>query len=173
MTVTSVDKDFDNLTLALTAEFEATPERVWQLWADPRQLERWWGPPNHPATMTALDLRPGGRVEYHLTGPDGEMPQGPWEVLEVDPPRKLVFRDSVVDEEGHPTDQGPSSMTVRIEPVRAGRTQMVIEAKFHSRESLELALKMDMDQMLAGAIGQIEGILSESQRPVGAMLPAE
>ena len=168
MTVTNVDKDFDHLTLALTAEFEATPERVWQLWADPRQLERWWGPPNHPATMTALDLRPGGRVEYHLTGPDGEMPQGPWEVLEVDPPRKLVFRDSVVDEEGHPTDRGPSSMTVRIEPVRAGRTQMVIESKFHSRESLELALKMDMDQMLAGAIAQIEAILAESPSQVGA-----
>lgn len=162
MTVTDVRKDFDNLTLTLTAEFDATPERVWQLWADPRQLERWWGPPNYPATMTLLDLRPGGRVEYHLTGPDGDLPQGPWEVLEVDPPRKLVFRDAVVDEDAHPVDQGPSTMTVRIEPVKQGRTQMVIESKFHSREALELALEMDMDKGLAGAIGQIDAILAES-----------
>jgi uncharacterized protein YndB with AHSA1/START domain len=168
VTVTDVVKDFDDLTLALTAEFDATPERVWQLWADPRQLERWWGPPNYPATMTAHDLRPGGRVEYHLTGPDGDMPQGPWEVLEVDPPRKLVFRDAVVDEDDHPVDQGPSTMTVKIEPVGAGRTQMVIESRFHSREALELALEMDMDQGLAGAIGQIEAILAESPSQVGA-----
>ena len=38
MTVTAVRKDADYLTMTLDAEFEATPERVWQLWADPRQL---------------------------------------------------------------------------------------------------------------------------------------
>ena len=43
MTVTTVRKDPEALTMTLTAEFEASPERVWQLWADPRQLERWWG----------------------------------------------------------------------------------------------------------------------------------
>ena len=40
MTVTSVDKDFESLTLTLTADFTAPVERVWRLWADPRQLER-------------------------------------------------------------------------------------------------------------------------------------
>ncbi len=45
-------------TMTLEAEFDASPERVWQLWADPRQLERWWGPPTYPATVTTHDLRP-------------------------------------------------------------------------------------------------------------------
>ena len=52
MTVTSVRTDPDTLTLTLTAEFEASPERVWNLWSDPRKLERWWGPPTYPATFT-------------------------------------------------------------------------------------------------------------------------
>ena len=43
MTVTAIRKDPDTLSMTLTADFDATPERVWQLWADPRQLERWWG----------------------------------------------------------------------------------------------------------------------------------
>jgi uncharacterized protein YndB with AHSA1/START domain len=43
MSVISVEKDFDNLSLILLAEFDAPIERVWQLWAAPRQLERWWG----------------------------------------------------------------------------------------------------------------------------------
>ena len=54
MTVTAVRKDPKTLTMAIDAEFDASPERVWQLWADPRQLERWWGrrptPPPSPGT---------------------------------------------------------------------------------------------------------------------------
>jgi hypothetical protein len=41
--LTSLDKYLDNLSLTLVADFDAPIERVWQLWADPRQLERWWG----------------------------------------------------------------------------------------------------------------------------------
>ena len=76
MTVTAVRKDPQSRTMTLEAEFDASPERVWQLWADPRQLERWWGPPTYPATVDAHDLRPGGRVEYHMTGPEGDQPAG-------------------------------------------------------------------------------------------------
>ena len=45
MSVTDVDKNIDALTMTITAEFDADAERLWELWADPRQLERWWGPP--------------------------------------------------------------------------------------------------------------------------------
>jgi uncharacterized protein YndB with AHSA1/START domain len=69
MTVTSVRKDADALTMTVTAEFDASPARVWELWADPRQLERWWGPPTYPATFTAHDLAPGGRSPYDRTQP--------------------------------------------------------------------------------------------------------
>src|SRR3712207_7455265 len=52
---TAVRKDLEALTLTAESEFDATPERVWQLWADPRQLERWWGPPGYPATFDKHD----------------------------------------------------------------------------------------------------------------------
>ena len=61
MTVTNVHKDPDARTMTITAEFDAPVERVWQMWADPRQLERWWGPPTYPATFVDHDLSPGGR----------------------------------------------------------------------------------------------------------------
>ena len=44
MTVKSVEKDTERLTMTITAEFDAPVERVWQLWDDPRRLEQWWGP---------------------------------------------------------------------------------------------------------------------------------
>ena len=109
MTVTAVRKDPQTLTMTLDAEFDASPERVWQLWADPRQLERWWGPPTYPATFTTHDLAPGGRVEYHMTGPEGDQPRGYWEVLEADPPHRLVFRDGFANDDGTPNADLPAN----------------------------------------------------------------
>ncbi len=76
MTVTAVRKNRDELSMTITAEFDASPERVWELWADARQLERWWGPPTWPAKVDAHDLSPGGHVAYHMTGPDGDDSRG-------------------------------------------------------------------------------------------------
>ena len=78
MPVTDVKKDLDALTMTITAEFDAGAERVWELWSDPRQLERWWGPPSYPATFVEHDLSPGGRSAYFMTGPDGKKHHGWW-----------------------------------------------------------------------------------------------
>ena len=105
--------------MTLDAEFDASPERVWQLWADPRQLERWWGPPTYPATFTKHDLAPGSRVEYHMTGPEGDQPRGYWDVLEADAPHRLVFRDGFANDDGTPNDDLPTNeVRVTIEADR-------------------------------------------------------
>jgi uncharacterized protein YndB with AHSA1/START domain len=162
MTVTAVHKDPQKLTMTLTAEFPATPERVWQLWADPRQLERWWGPPTYPATVTAHDLTPGSRVEYHMTGPDGDQPRGFWDVVEAQPPRLLVYVDGFAHADGTPNDDLPRNEgRVTIEPIDGGRTRMSIESRFPSAEALEQVLAMGMEEGLRQAVGQIDAILAE------------
>jgi uncharacterized protein YndB with AHSA1/START domain len=40
MSITSVDKDHDNLTITVIADFDAPIDQVWELWSDPRKLER-------------------------------------------------------------------------------------------------------------------------------------
>jgi uncharacterized protein YndB with AHSA1/START domain len=162
VTVTAVHKDPENLSMTLTAEFEATPERVWELWSDPRQLERWWGPPTYPATFDRHDLRPGSRVEYHMTGPSGDQPRGYWDVLEADPPRSLVFRDGFANDDGSPNDDFPRNEgRVTIEPIDGGRTRMSIASTFPSPEAMEQVLAMGMEQGLTEAVGQIDAILAE------------
>jgi len=162
MTVTNVQKDTDKLTLDLTAEFDATPERVWQLWADPRQLERWWGPPTYPATVTAHDLRPGGRVEYHMTGPTGDQPRGYWEVTEVDPPRSLAFRDGFANADGTRNPDFPiTTAQVAISDIGGGRTRMTIQNRFPTPAAMEQLVAMGMVEGLTEAVGQIDAILSE------------
>ena len=162
MTVTAVVKDPEALTMTLTAEFEASPARVWELWADPRQLERWWGPPTYPATFTAHDLAVGSHVEYHMTGPGGDQPRGFWDILEVDPPRRLVFLDGFAHDDGTPNDDFPRNEgRVTIEPIDAWHTRMSIEFQYASVKGMEMYLAMGMEEGLSGAVGQIDAILAE------------
>ena len=164
MTVTAVRKDADKLTLTLDAEFEATPERVWQLWADPRKLERWWGPPQYPATFTTHDFRVGGRSQYYMTGPEGRVtPEGYWEIVELDPPRRMAIRDGFANSDGTPTADlpGPGEMNVFILPVGDGRTRMTIESIFPDTNAMEQLLAMGMEEGLTEAVGQIDAILAE------------
>jgi uncharacterized protein YndB with AHSA1/START domain len=163
MTVTAVRKDPDALTLSITAEFPASPDRVWQLWADPRQLERWWGPPTYPATFTRHDLAPGSRVEYHMTGPEGDQPRGYWDIVEADAPRSLVFLDGFANDDGSPNIDLPSTESrVTIEEVGDGRTRMSIDSIFPSREAMEQVLAMGVEEGLTQAVGQIDAILAEA-----------
>jgi len=161
MTVTAVRKDPQQRTMTLDAEFDASAERVWQLWADPRQLERWWGPPTYPATFISHDLRPGGRVEYNMTGPEGDQPRGYWEVNEVDPPHRLVFRDGFAHADGTPNPEFPVTIArVGIEEIGGGRTRMSIESTFPSLAAMEQVLAMGMEEGLKLAVGQIDAILA-------------
>ena len=162
MTVTAVRKDADKLTMTLDAEFEASPERVWQLWADPRQLERWWGPPGYPATFTDLDLRPGGRAAYYMTTPEGDTPAGYWDILEVDPPRGFRARDGFANADGSPnTEMGSGEMNVSIEELGEGRTRMSIENVFPDAATMEQLLAMGQEEGMKQALGQIDAILAE------------
>ena len=161
MTVTAVRKDADNLTMTLDAEFAVSPERVWQLWADPRQLERWWGPPSSPATVTSHDLRTGGRVEYHMTGPEGDQPHGYWEIIEADEPHRLVFRDGFADADGKPNSDMPlNEARVTIAEIGNGRTRMTIQSIFPDAAAMEQLIAMGMEEGLKQAVGQIDAILT-------------
>ena len=163
MTVTAIHKDPVALSMTLTAEFDATPERIWQLWADPRQLERWWGPPAYPATFTRHDLAPGSHVEYYMTTPEGETPRGYWEIVESEPPRYLNIRDGFANEDGTNNEEmpGPGVMNVTIAPVADGRTRMTIESIFPDTATMEQLLAMGQEEGLAEAVGQIDAILAE------------
>jgi uncharacterized protein YndB with AHSA1/START domain len=160
MSVTSVDKNFDNLTLTLIADFDAPVERVWLLWAQPRQLERWWGPPGHPATVVEYDLTPGGTVTYFMTGPDGEKHRGWWRVIAVDPPTSLEFVDGFADQDGNPVADLPTTTTlVRLTEHGSG-TRMELRSVFDSQEQLERLVSMGAVEGLRQCVGQMDALLA-------------
>lgn len=159
MGIISVDTDYENLTIILIAEFDAPIEQVWDLWADPRKLERWWGPPTHPATFEKHDLTQGGETTYYMTGPDGAM-WGTWRVRAVDPPTSLEFLNAYADPDGTPVAGMPRfTVTVRLTE-RDGGTRMAMHERFESHEDMERMVNMGTVDGLRQAVDQIDGLLA-------------
>ena len=160
MTVTSLDKDLDNLSFTLVADFDAPIERVWQLWADPRQLERWWGPPTYPATVKQHDLTPGGEVTYFMTGPEGDKHHGWWRVTSVNPPKSLDFVDGFAHQDGTPNADMPTTTTQVALAEHEGGTRMELRSVFDSREQMDQLLTMGMEEGIKLAVGQMDALLA-------------
>lgn len=160
MTVQTVEKDLANRTMVVTAEFAAPIERVWQLWADPRKLERWWGPPTYPAQVSEHDLVPGGRVAYSMTGPEGDRHHGYWDVVSVNAPHGFEARDGFADEQGRPNPDMPT-MAMRVELVeQAGVTRATITSTFATVEAMQQVIDMGIEEGLRGAMSQMDALLA-------------
>ncbi|MGD8201665.1 SRPBCC family protein [Ornithinimicrobium sp. W1679] len=160
MPVTDVTQDIDTRTLTITAEFAAPVERVWQVYADPRQLERVWGPPTHPATFVEHDLSPGSRCTYFMTGPDGQRYGGWWQITEVDAPHRLVFDDGFADGDLNPVDTAPVARSVFTFEEVDGGTRAVYTSTYDTAEALQQVLDMGVVEGATTAINQIDGLLA-------------
>ena len=146
--------------MKVVAQFAAPVARVWAAYADPRQLERFWGPPQWPATFVRHDFTVGGRSEYFMTGPNGEKSSGFWEFLDLDEPRSFEVKDGFLGPDGKPAP-GMPSMTMRFtfEP-HDGGTRMTTVTTFPSVEALDQLLNMGLEEGLKAAMAQIDGVLA-------------
>lgn len=159
MPVTNVIKDAENLQLTLVAEFDAPVERVWQVFEDPRQLERWWGPPTWPATFTEHEFTVGSMSKYHMTGPDGTKAAGWWIITSINEHSQFTFDDGFADSNGEPVDpDDKTSAVVSFETTAAG-TQLTLQSTFRSAEQMEKMINMGMAEGITLAMGQIDDIL--------------
>lgn len=161
MPVTDVITDADNLTMTVVADFAAPIERVWSAYSDPRQLERFWGPPGWPATFTAWDHTVGGRAQYSMNGPRGEKSSGSWEFISIDAPNAFEVIDSFVDENGTPLDGFPAQrMTFAFESTADG-TRMITTSHFDSVDALEQVVEMGQVEGIKMAMAQLDTVLQD------------
>jgi uncharacterized protein YndB with AHSA1/START domain len=129
------------------------------VFADPRQLERWWGPPTWPATFEQHDFTVGGEATYFMTGPDGEKARGWWRFTALDEPRSLEFEDGFSDDAGEPNPQMPT-MRLRVDFEETGSgTRMTVTTFFNNVEEMEQLVTMGMVEGMQQATGQIDAIL--------------
>lgn len=161
MPITSVDKDIENLTITVTADFAVPRSRLWDAYVDPRQIEKFWGPPTYPATFTRHDVFPGGRTHYYMTGPDGDISAGYWEFRSVDPGRGFEVTDGFAGPDGTPNPDMPSMrMSFSFHDTDQG-SRLVTTTHFNSAAELDQLLGMGMEEGLTAAMGQIDAVLAD------------
>ena len=161
MPVTDVNQDFDTRTLTITAEFAAPMERIWQVYADPRQLEKVFGPPTYPATFVEHALTPGGGARYFMTSPEGEKYYGWWKVTAVDEPRSFAFEDGfAADDSFTPAEDLPVSQNVYAFEAIDGGTRATFTSTYDSAEALQKVLEMGVVEGATAAIGQIDSLVA-------------
>jgi uncharacterized protein YndB with AHSA1/START domain len=160
MPVTDVTHDIDARTLTIVADFAAPPLRVWQVYADPRQLERVWGPPTYPATVVDHDLRPGGRMTYYMTSPEGQKFAGYWEIVSVDEPTSFTFDDGFAHDDFTPNADLPVSRNEFRFAEHDGGTRATYVSTYATAEGLQKVLDMGVVEGATGAINQIDDLLA-------------
>lgn len=164
MPVTDVQHDLDALTLTITADFAAPVERVWQVYADPRQLERVWGPPSWPATFVDHEMVEGGRMTYVLTGPEGHKHYAYWHITGVRAPERFTFNDGfALDESFTPNPAMPESANVySFAPADgdADATRATFVATYASADALQQVLSMGVVEGASLSINQIDDLLA-------------
>lgn len=94
--------------------FHFPRETLWQAFADPQQLARWWGPKGFTNTIETFDLRPGGAWHIVLHAPNGANFANRKTFLEVVPPERVVFR--------HEQSMHSFEMTIRFDAEPSGTT---------------------------------------------------
>ncbi|MEY8566990.1 SRPBCC family protein [Corynebacterium sp.] len=161
MPVRTVHTNTDDSTIEIVADYPVAARRLWNAYADPNQLERFWGPPTYPARFTRHDVAVGGRSNYVMTGPDGDRSAGYWTFSQVDAPASFTVRDGFADESGDPNPATPEmTMTFRFDDTDRG-SRMTMVTSFDSEEQMRSMLEMGMDQGMEAALGQLDGVLEE------------
>lgn len=70
---------------------DASREEVFEAFADPEKLAKWWGPQGFTNTFAEFDFTPGGLWRFTMHAPDGSDYPNESEFLEIVPPEKIVF----------------------------------------------------------------------------------
>ena len=161
MPITSVSKDPAALTMTVVAEFPVPVQRLWDAYADPRQLERFWGPPTYPAQFTRHDMFPGGRSDYAMTGPEGDVSRGYWEYLDVRPGQSFEVTDGFAHPDGTANTDMPSMrMTFVFEEAESG-SRVTTTTHFNSVDELDRLISMGMEEGMRQAMGQMDDVIAD------------
>jgi uncharacterized protein YndB with AHSA1/START domain len=119
-----------------TRVFQAPRELVWQAWAEPKNLEQWWGPRGFTTTTLEMELRVGGKWRIVMHGPDG-----------TDYPNNGVFTEVVPGEQvkyvlsgGKPGEEVTMARTISFDEEDGG-TRMTIRMEFPTAQERDFVVE--------------------------------
>jgi uncharacterized protein YndB with AHSA1/START domain len=123
--------------VVMSRMFDAPREMVWEAMTEARHVANWWGGPGFTNPVCEMDVRPGGLWRHVMRFPNGYELHMDFVFVEVEKPRKLVWRhaDQGKRKEGLPT----SITTVTLEAI-GDRTEWRMVARFDSLAERDAAV---------------------------------
>lgn len=134
----------DGLTLQIERVMDAPRSAVWRCWTEPDLLKQWFCPKPWRVAEADFDLRPGGRMNTVMRGPDGEdlRNDGIW--LEVVSEERLAFTDAY-GEDFIPREEPFLTAFVRLSDTANGGTRMVWGARHFTEAGKRKHLEMGFE----------------------------
>ena len=116
----------DTVTVEIDRVFDATVERIWQMFTDPEEIRVWGCGDWYDHVEIDFDLRVGGVLHHRVTGKsDGS----PWTYhgvyLEIDEDKRLVYTFDWKSDWREP--HTPSTVTIEFSPTNDGTASIHLE----------------------------------------------
>ena len=118
--------------------FDTSIETIWNMWTDASLFQQWYGPNGMQIPVAEMDLTVGGKRKICMRMESPERTMSMWftgEFKVIEPPNRLVYTESMCDEDGNilsPASMGmpeghPEVTEVIVELAEAdGKTYMTM-----------------------------------------------
>ena len=143
----------DKRTLTAERTFAAPQTKLWQAFADPAKLARWWGPRGWETEIKHMDFQKGGYWHYGMKCVDpaqgdwfGKVSWGKGTFGTVHPQDLFEYVDAFCDEHGVVTPGMPVATTTMRFAEKAGATKVTSTTVYPTAEALSQVLNMGMEQ---------------------------
>lgn len=87
--------------VTITREIDAPIEMVWEMWTNPDQFKKWYGPNGMSVPTAEMIVEIGGTRKISMATPDGRHQM--WFIgvyKEIRKPNRLVYTESICDADG-------------------------------------------------------------------------
>lgn len=137
----------DTGAIVSVRELDAPPGRVFDAFADPVSLARWWGPAGFTNEFEEFDFRPGGRWRLVMHGPDGARHEIEKRFTDITPAERIELDNLDPAHRFH--------MSILLTPEGSGtrvRWVMAFDSAEHAaeiREAVAVANEENFDRLAA------------------------
>jgi uncharacterized protein YndB with AHSA1/START domain len=123
--------------IVITRVFDFPRERVFDAWADPKQVVQWWGPYGFKTGSDQRDFKAGGVWRHTMIGPDGARYPTLARFEEIVKPERIVYTNAGGKEGG----RGVSMRSTATFKDLGGKTELTLRMVFDTAAARDIVVK--------------------------------
>ena len=153
------DVNKETKTVAITAEFDAERDLVWDAYTKAELLDKWWAPKPFSSRTTVMDFREGGRRFYAMVSPEGDERWVLQTFKTITPKTNFTLFNAFAEADETPHLPG-SDWNFNFSE-NAGKTTVHVSIYNESLERLERMIEFGFKEGTAAQLENLEELLAE------------